>query len=97
MSCNHESEVVKNLERLLKTETNYDVIIYVDDFKEFRAHSNILSCRSEYFNKILSSNDIDKKDGKYIIKETNITPQTFEVIIKYLYTGHADITKKNRN
>ncbi|RGB38446.1 hypothetical protein C1646_534417 [Rhizophagus diaphanus] len=94
MSCNHESEVVKNLERLLNTDTNYDVIIYVGDFKEFHAHSNILSCRSEYFNKILSSNDIDKKDGKYIIKEINITPQTFEVIIKYLYTGHADITKK---
>jgi hypothetical protein len=82
MSYNHESEVVKNLERLLKTETNYDVIIYVGDFKEFHAHSNILSCRSEYFNKILSADDIEKNDGKYIIKETNITPQTFEVIIK---------------
>ena len=85
MSHNFESEVIKALEELLKTESKYDVIIHIGekpDSKEFHAHSIFLSCRSDYFNKILSAKDIEKKDGKYVIKKPNITPQAFEIIIK---------------
>ena len=75
MSYKLESGVSKALGKLLKTEANYDVIIYIGEepnFKEFHAHSNILRCRSEYFNKIFSAENIEKKDGKYIIKKQNI-------------------------
>ena len=85
MSYTFESEVTKALGELLEAETNYDVIIYVGekpDFKEFHAHSIFLSCRSIHFNEILSANDVEKKDGKYIIKKPNITPQAFDIIIK---------------
>ena len=85
MSYKFESEVTKALGELLETEKNYDVIIYIgekSDFKEFHAHSIFLSCRSDYFSKILSVKDIEKKDGKYVIKKPNITPQAFDVIIK---------------
>ncbi|PKK71413.1 hypothetical protein RhiirC2_744642 [Rhizophagus irregularis] len=53
MSYKFDSEVLKALEKLLKTETNYDVIIQVgkdSDTKEFYAHSGFLCCRSNYFN-----------------------------------------------
>jgi len=85
MSYNFESEVSQALELLLKTETDYNVIVHIGkepNFKEFHAHFIILCCRSEYFNKILSSKDIEKKNGKYIIKKPNITPQSFDVILK---------------
>src|SRR2546425_480103 len=62
-----------------------DVIIYVgkeSDFKEFHGNSKNLCSKSNYFKKILSSEDIEKKDGKFIIKKPNITPQVFDVIIK---------------
>ncbi|RGB35318.1 hypothetical protein C1646_759489 [Rhizophagus diaphanus] len=77
--------VPKALGQLLKTEVDYNVIIHIGEepnFKEFRAHSNILRCRSKYFNKILSSENIERKDGKYIIKKPNISPQAFEIILK---------------
>jgi len=62
-----------------------DVIIYVgkeSDFKEFHGNSKNLCSKSNYFKKILSSEDIEKKDGKFIIKKPNITPQVFDLIIK---------------
>ena len=75
MSYNLESEVSEAFGRLLKTETEYNVIIHVGEgpnFKEFHAHSIVLRCRSEYFNKILSAENVKKKDGKYIIEKPNI-------------------------
>ena len=88
MSYNFESEVPEALGQLLKTEMDYnDVIIQIGEepinFKEFHAHSIILCCRSEYFNKIFSAAEhIEKKDEKYIIKKPNITPQAFDIILK---------------
>ncbi|RIA94056.1 hypothetical protein C1645_818609 [Glomus cerebriforme] len=97
MSYNLESDVTKALEKLLETEANYDVIFRIGEepnFKEFHAHSNFLSCRSNYLNTILSAKNIEKENGKYIIREPNITPQVFNIIIKYLYTGQINITNK---
>ncbi|PKY34188.1 hypothetical protein RhiirB3_420787, partial [Rhizophagus irregularis] len=88
-----ESDVIKALEEMLKTKTDYNVIIQIGkehNFKEFHVHSNILRFRSEYFNEILSAENIEKKDEKYIVKKQNITPQAFDTILKYLYTGHIN-------
>lgn len=93
MSYNFEFELSKAFEKLLQTEKDYNVIIYVGNepnFKEVHAHSNVLCCRSEYFNELFSTEDIEKKDGKYILKKPNLTPQAVDVILKYLYTGHFD-------
>ncbi|POG80879.1 hypothetical protein GLOIN_2v1471124 [Rhizophagus irregularis DAOM 181602=DAOM 197198] len=76
---------------------DYNVIIHTGEepnFKEFHVHSIILRCRSEYFNNLFSTENIEKRDGKYIIKRPNISPQAFDIIIKYLYTGQFDITDK---
>ncbi|GES81027.1 BTB/POZ domain-containing protein [Rhizophagus clarus] len=91
MSYNFESEILGALGHLLKTEMDYNVIIYIGkepNIKEFHAHSIILRCRSEYFNKMLSDGNIEKKEGKYLINNPNVSPQAFKVILKYLYTGH---------
>src|ERR1051325_7893764 len=85
MSYKFESEVTDALGELLKTEANYDVIIYIGkkpDFQEFHAHFVLLCCRSLHFSETLSAKDIEKKDGKCIIKKPDITPQAFDVIIK---------------
>ena len=88
MSYNLGSELPDAFGQLLAKETDYNVIIHIGEepnFKEFHAHSIILRCRSEYFDKIFSAENIDnieKKDGKYIIKKPNISPQAFDVILK---------------
>ena len=58
MSYDFGSELPDAFGQALKTEMDYNVIIRVGEepsFKEFHAHSIILYCRSEYFNKILGS------------------------------------------
>ena len=85
MTYNFVSELPDIYGQLLKAETNYNVIIHIGEepnFKEFHAHSIILRCRSEYFNKIFSAENIEKKDGKYVIKKPNLSPQAFDIILK---------------
>ena len=84
MSYNLETGVLKALGQLLINETDYNVTFHIGEepnYKEFHVHSNILRCRSEYFNKIFTEN-IEKKDGMYIIKKSNISPQAFDMILK---------------
>ena len=58
MSYNFKSEVTNALGELLKTEANYDVIIYIGKQPD-------LCCRSHHFNKILSTKRYRKKTGYY--------------------------------
>ena len=91
MSYKFESEVYQALEQLLKDEVDYNVVIHIGEepnFKEFHAHFNILHCRSEHFKKILSEKNVEKTNGKYIIRKPNITPQAFDIIIKLVNQGN---------
>ena len=79
----HKS-VTKALGKLLKTNVNCDVIIYAGekpDFREFRVNSKVLR-KSDYFKEALSTKDIEKQDGNYVIRKPTFTPQVFDVIIK---------------
>ncbi|RIA80317.1 hypothetical protein C1645_810495 [Glomus cerebriforme] len=89
---------IKKAKETKETEVDYDVIIYVGEepnIKEFYSHSKTLRNRSDYFKKLLSDKDIEKKDGNYVIKKPNITPQIFDVIIKYLITGQVNVSNKS--
>ncbi|RIB11624.1 hypothetical protein C2G38_2042511 [Gigaspora rosea] len=78
-----------NLNELLKNSDEYNVIIEVGqepNIKAFKAHSIILSSRCLYFKDKLAAityNDNNKK----IIKQTNVSIEVFEIIIKYIYDG----------
>jgi hypothetical protein len=77
--------VTKALGKLLKTKVNCDVIIYVGekpDYREFHVNSKVLRSKSDYFKKVLSAKDIEKKDGNYVIRKPTVTPQVFDVIFK---------------
>jgi hypothetical protein len=79
MSHYFKCEISETLEQLLKSQTDYNVVIYVGrENKEFHAHSSILQCRSKILNEILlSSEDIEKMDGKYIVRRPNIFSPCF--------------------
>ncbi|GBC03014.1 hypothetical protein RclHR1_04930011 [Rhizophagus clarus] len=96
MSHEYYQEVVNDLEKLLSTEIGYDVIIYAgenEDAKELHVHSPILCTRSQYFNAAFSNNWAEKKDGKFIFKKPNISPQLFKIILRFFYCGKIDLTK----
>jgi len=78
-------EVANDLEKLLEGDEEYDVIIYAgenENVNELYAHSNILRTRSQYFRTAFSNKWAEKKDGKFIFKKPNISPQYFKIILR---------------
>jgi hypothetical protein len=85
MSFESPQEVANDLEKLLEDDKEYNVIIYAgenENIKEIRANSSILCSRSQYFRTAFSNEWAEKKDGKYIFKKPNISPQLFEIILR---------------
>ncbi|CAB4376524.1 unnamed protein product [Rhizophagus irregularis] len=86
MSSKFWGELSNDYEKLLETEIGYDVIIYTGEgqsMKEIHAHSNILCIRSQYFRTAFSNERAEKRDGKFIFKKPNISPQLFSIILRY--------------
>jgi hypothetical protein len=85
MTFEYSQEISDDYEKLFESEKDYDVIIYVgenENVKEIHAHSLILCVRSQYFCGALSNEWVEKRDGKFIFKKPNISPQLFRVILR---------------
>lgn len=77
------AEFFNNLEKLLDSEENYDVIIHVGvgtNAKEIHAHSSILSTRCSFFKNTLS--DATKENGYYVLKKSNFNELVIRTILK---------------
>ena len=85
MSSKFWAELSSDYEKLFETELGYDVIIYAGEeqnVKEIHAHSNVLSIRSQYFRAAFSKEWAEKKDGRFIFKKSNISPNLFNIILR---------------
>ena len=75
----------QNLLEILNDEEYYDITIEVGNdpyVKIFRAHMVILSYRSPYLRRILSTNK-KKNDGTLThIKLPNVSPEIFQIILR---------------
>uniref|UniRef100_U9SNQ2 BTB domain-containing protein n=1 Tax=Rhizophagus irregularis (strain DAOM 181602 / DAOM 197198 / MUCL 43194) TaxID=747089 RepID=U9SNQ2_RHIID len=74
-----------NFSSMLNNSDDYDIIIKVGKYqniKEFKAHSNILRARSQYFKYAILKESITKEDGMIILNKPNITPNTFKMILE---------------
>src|ERR1700722_4847037 len=90
MSSKFLAELSNDYKNLFETELGYDVIIYAGEepnVKEFHAHSNVLSIRSQYFRATFSNEWAKKEDGKFILRKQNISPQLFDIILRYMYNN----------
>ncbi|UZO02461.1 uncharacterized protein OCT59_020941 [Rhizophagus irregularis] len=80
----------QNLLKILDDNEYYDITIEVGNdpyVKIFRAHMVILNYRSTYLQRILSTNK-KKNDGTLVhIKLPNISPEIFQIILRYIYGG----------
>ena len=85
MILNFFVELSSDYEKLFETEIGYDVIIYAGEepnVKEIHAHSCVLSIRSQYFHGTFSNEWAEKKDGKFIFRKPNISPNLFNIILR---------------
>ncbi|PKK76711.1 hypothetical protein RhiirC2_772192 [Rhizophagus irregularis] len=88
------TELSNDYEKLFETQIGYDVIIYAGEgqnMKEIHAHSNILCIRSQYFRSAFSNEWAEKRDGKFIFKKPNISPQLFNIILRFIYCGNIEL------
>jgi len=75
----------QNYIELLEDDNYYDVTIEVGkdpNVKIFRAHTNILYCRSPYLRRDLSSNKRKNDNVLTHLKLPNISPEVFQIILK---------------
>lgn len=82
---NFHDTFLKNFSAMLNNSDDYDIIIRVGKYqniKEFKAHSNILRARSQYFRYAISKESITKEDDMIILSKPNITPNTFKMILE---------------
>ncbi|GBC10277.1 hypothetical protein RclHR1_00950014 [Rhizophagus clarus] len=71
-----------------------DAIIYAGEepnIKEFHVHSNILCVRAQYFRSTFSNEWAKKVDGIFIFKKPNISPQLFDIILRFIYYGNIEL------
>ncbi|RGB38462.1 hypothetical protein C1646_806413 [Rhizophagus diaphanus] len=96
MSIEYCQEVANDYEKVLESDEEYDVIIYAGEYenvKEIFAHLFVLRTRTEYFRREFSKKRTEMKDGKYIFRKPNISPQIFKIILRFIYCGKMDLTK----
>ena len=85
MDYKNTKNLSRDLSNLLTNNTDYNVKITVGkepNIKEFRLHTVLLSSRSNYFERALSSRWAKKENGIIIFEKSNISPLVFEILIK---------------
>ncbi|RIB28870.1 TLD-domain-containing protein [Gigaspora rosea] len=82
------NELIQNLledfSNLLENSKDFDVKIKIGEdpnIKEFKAHSIILSARSNYFKAALSSQWARRENGIIVFEKPNISPSVFEILL----------------
>ncbi|RGB42398.1 hypothetical protein C1646_751052 [Rhizophagus diaphanus] len=89
-------KLLQNLTEILNDEEYYDITVEVGNdpyIKIFRAHMVILHYRSPYLRRILSTNK-KKNDGTLThIKLPNISPEIFQIILRYIYGGNLSLNE----
>ena len=85
MSRQFLSKLSQNYIELLEDDEYYDITIEVGkdpNVKIFRAHMSILYYRSPYLRRALASNKKNHDNILAHIKLPNISPDTFQIILK---------------
>ncbi|GET01565.1 BTB/POZ domain-containing protein [Rhizophagus clarus] len=83
---------------LINDNNESNVIIQVGEetnMKEFKAHTLVLRSRSSYFRTALSNNWGKKENDMYIFKKPNISPDVFEIILRFIYSGKVSLENIN--
>ncbi|PKC65196.1 hypothetical protein RhiirA1_461373 [Rhizophagus irregularis] len=87
----------QNLLEILNDEEFYDITIEVGNdpyVRIFRAHMVILYYRSPYLRRIITLTTNKRKNDGILshIKLPNISPEIFEIILRYIYSGEIFIS-----
>ncbi|GBC00022.1 hypothetical protein RclHR1_03710006 [Rhizophagus clarus] len=88
----------QNYIEVLEDNEYYDVTIEVGEdpnVKIFRAHKNILCYRSPFLRRTLASNKKSDNGVLSHIKLPNISPEVFQIVLRYIYGGILSLNGKD--
>ena len=66
-----------------------DVVLVVEDGKQFKAHRKVLSKSSPFFEKLLNSDMKESKEG--IVRLEIFSESVMAATLEFIYTGHVQI------
>ena len=66
-----------------------DITLVVEDGKKFQAHRNVLAEASQFFEKLLSSDMRESKEG--VIRLEMLNESVLRDVLEYIYTGEVQI------
>ncbi|CAG8837965.1 23124_t:CDS:2, partial [Cetraspora pellucida] len=89
---------IPSVEKSIQTQSCVDIDMHIIagyewNRKIFKVHSSILKDRCDYFKMVLSSQLIRKNsNGIIIFHKEDISPEIFNLILDYIYTGEVSTT-----
>ena len=86
-------EMMKRLNIQRKQGHLCDLTLVTKDDEELKAHSNVLSAASPFFNKLLLSDMKEKREG--IVRFEEISGSIMEGVLEFVYTGTVGVTQEN--
>ena len=86
-------EMMKRLNIQRKQGHLCDLTLVTKDDEELKAHSNVLSAASPFFNKLLLSDMEEKREG--IVRFEEISGSVMEDVLEFVYTGTVGVTQEN--
>ena len=86
-------EMMKRLNIQRKQGHLCDLTLVTKDDEELKAHSNVLSAASPFFNKLLLSDMKEKREG--IVRFEEISGSVMEDVLEFVYTGTVGVTQEN--
>ena len=86
-------ELTKRLNMLRKQDHLCDVTLVTKDDKEFKAHRNVFSAASPFFQKLLQSDMKENVEG--IARFEEISGSVMEDVLQFIYTGSVEVTQEN--
>ena len=86
-------ELMKRLNIHRKQDYLCDITLVSIDNVEFKAHRNVLSAASPYFDKLLQSNMKENREG--IVRFEEISGSVLKDVLEFIYSGTVDVTQEN--
>ena len=86
-------EMMKRLNIQRKQGHLCDLTLVTKDDEELKAHSNVLSAASPFFNKLLLSDMKEKREG--IVRFEEISGSVMEDVLEFVYAGTVGVTEEN--
>ena len=82
-------ELMKRLNMQRRQDYLCDITLVANEGKEFKAHKNVLSAVSPFFDKVFQSEMKENEEG--IIRFEEISASILEDVLEFIYTGHVMI------